>query len=149
MSHISFCCLIPKIRVGLLEWCAWFLRMKHPGEDKTKSNPASTDVKAGMESGHSASPEFGAGELLLTKYPSPTVSSNESELANILDEVRYIAKRFRDQQQVETMRSDWKFAAAVIDRLCFVIFLTFIVLCTFGFLMSAPNFTEAVSNVRS
>ncbi|XP_051919164.1 neuronal acetylcholine receptor subunit alpha-7-like isoform X2 [Hippocampus zosterae] len=141
---------MPKwIRVGLLEWCAWFLRMKRPGEDKTQSNPTSMDVKAKMESGHSASPEPGEGELLLTKYPSPTVSSSESQLANILDEVRYIAKHFRDQQQVEAMRGDWKFAAAVIDRLCFVIFLIFIVLCTFGFHMSKPNFNEDVFNVVS
>ncbi|XP_077375101.1 neuronal acetylcholine receptor subunit alpha-7-like isoform X2 [Festucalex cinctus] len=125
---------MPKwIRVVLFDWCAWFLRMKRPGEN-THSSPNSMDLKARMESVGQA----GEGEVLLTKGPSSTVSS-EPELVSILDEVRYIAKRFRDQRQGEATRSDWKFAAAVIDRLCFVIFLLFIILCTFGILISAPK----------
>ncbi|XP_061133216.1 neuronal acetylcholine receptor subunit alpha-7-like [Syngnathus typhle] len=136
---------MPKwIRVVFLDWCAWFLRMKHPGED-------SMDLKARMASVHPASAnsglieKVGEGELAFTKDLSSTVGCSEPELANILDEVRYIAKRFRDQQQGETMRGDWKFVAAVIDRLCFVIFLLFLILCTFGIFVSAPNITEAVS----
>ncbi|XP_077374533.1 CHRNA7-FAM7A fusion protein-like [Festucalex cinctus] len=138
---------MPKwIRMVLFDWCAWFLHMKRPGEDSQNS----MDHKARMESVHPASPDSGMagrageGEILLTKVPSSTVSS-EPELAKILDEVRYIAKRFRDQHQQEATRNDWKFAAAVIDRLCFMIFLLFIILCTFVILMSSPNITEAIS----
>ncbi|XP_061669946.1 neuronal acetylcholine receptor subunit alpha-7-like [Syngnathoides biaculeatus] len=136
---------MPKwIRVVLFDWCAWFLWMKHPGEDKTQGSPASMDLKGRMESIHPSPSDSGLvgtgeGEVLLTK------GTVEAELANILDEVRYITKHFHDQHQEESTRNDWKFAAAVIDRLCFVIFSLLIILCIFGILLSAPNITEVVS----
>lgn len=72
-------------------------------------------------------------------------SALETELNLILEEVRYIARRFRGQDEEETVCSEWKFAAAVIDRLCLVAFSLFTILCTIGILMSAPNFVEAIS----
>lgn len=72
-------------------------------------------------------------------------SALEVELNQILEEVRYIARRFRGQDEEETVCSEWKFAAAVIDRLCLVAFSVFTILCTIGILMSAPNFVEAIS----
>lgn len=69
----------------------------------------------------------------------------EAELLQILEEVRYIARRFRSQDEEETVGNEWKFAAAVIDRLCLVAFSVFTILCTIGILMSAPNFVEAIS----
>ncbi|KAL0155542.1 hypothetical protein M9458_049805 [Cirrhinus mrigala] len=69
----------------------------------------------------------------------------EQELAKILEEVRYIAKRFRNQDEDENVCNEWKFAAAVIDRLCLMAFSIFTILCTIGILMSAPNFVEAIS----
>lgn len=72
-------------------------------------------------------------------------STLEAELNQILEEVRYIARRFRGQDAEETTCSEWKFAAAVIDRLCLVAFSLFTILCTIGILMSAPNFVEAIS----
>lgn len=69
----------------------------------------------------------------------------ELELAKILEEVRYIAKRFRNQDEDENVCNEWKFAAAVIDRLCLMAFSIFTILCTIGILMSAPNFVEAIS----
>ncbi len=69
----------------------------------------------------------------------------ELELAQILEEVRYIAKRFRNQDEDKSMCNEWKFAAAVIDRLCLMAFSIFTILCTIGILMSAPNFVEAIS----
>ncbi|XP_035769367.1 CHRNA7-FAM7A fusion protein-like [Neolamprologus brichardi] len=79
-------------------------------------------------------------------YVVPTGGSAlETELNQILEEVRYIAGRFRGQDEEETVCSEWKFAAAVIDRLCLVAFSLFTILCTIGILMSAPNFVEAIS----
>lgn len=72
-------------------------------------------------------------------------SALEEELNQILEEVRYIARRFRGQDEEETVCSEWRFAAAVIDRLCLVAFSIFTILCTIGILMSAPNFVEAIS----
>lgn len=66
-------------------------------------------------------------------------------IVKILEEVQFIAMRFRKQDEGEEICSEWKFAAAVIDRLCLVAFSLFAIICTFTVLMSAPNFIEAVS----
>lgn len=66
-------------------------------------------------------------------------------IVKILEEVQFIAMRFRKQDEGEEICSEWKFAAAVIDRLCLVAFTLFAIICTFTILMSAPNFIEAVS----
>ena len=67
------------------------------------------------------------------------------EISRILEEVQYIAGRFRDRDRGDAICSEWKFAAAVVDRLCLVAFSLFSIICTFTILMSAPNFIEAVS----
>ncbi|XP_051552617.1 neuronal acetylcholine receptor subunit alpha-7-like [Myxocyprinus asiaticus] len=172
-------------RVVLLNWCAWFLRMKRPGEDRVRSACHNTHPRSslssvylnistgvaqstngnllyigfrGMDAIHYASsPDsgvicsqlVGTGEedVLLPGAQAPSVNSGhgDSELSKILDEVRYIAKRFRDQDEEETVCNEWKFAASVIDRLCLMAFSLFTILCTIGILMSAPNFVEAIS----
>ncbi|XP_047437084.1 neuronal acetylcholine receptor subunit alpha-7a [Mugil cephalus] len=174
-------------RVILLNWCAWFLRMRRPGEERVRSachNKArrssltSMDLNAsasasqsnngnmlyvglrGLESiqysAAATSPDSGvlsgrlvarAGEdeLLLSPGNSSSVGHVEAELAKILDEVRFIAKRFRDHDEDDSVCNEWKFAASVIDRLCLMAFSVFTILCTIGILMSAPNFVEAIS----
>lgn len=175
-------------RVFLLNWCAWFLRMKRPGEDKVRpacpnkglrtslssmdippngtstgpptstsnmlyvsvrgldSNPhstAATSPDSGVMCGRLL--RTGEEELLMPSTHGYSVGSTEPELGKILDEVRYIATRFRDQDQEEMVCNEWKFAACVIDRLCLMAFSVFTILCTIGILMSAPNFVEAIS----
>ena len=83
--------------------------------------------------------------MLLLKAQGSSVGGVEPELAKILEEVHYIAKRFHNQDQNESVCNEWKFAAAVIDRLCLMAFSIFTILCTIGILMSAPNFVEAIS----
>lgn len=68
-----------------------------------------------------------------------------SDLAKILEEVKYITRRFRKKDEDVNLCNEWKFAAAVIDRMCLMAFSFFTILCTFGILMSAPNFVEAIS----
>ncbi|KAA0724725.1 Neuronal acetylcholine receptor subunit alpha-7 [Triplophysa tibetana] len=179
-------------RVLLLNWCAWFLRMRRPGEERIRlachNRPRHGSVSSvelsvsqgalqptsgnmfyigfrGMEGVHYASSHnsgvlcshlMGSSEDVL--LPGATVSSLgggsggrglggalEPELAKILEEVRYIARRFRSQDENESLCNEWKFAAAVIDRLCLMAFSIFTILCTIGILMSAPNFAEAIS----
>uniref|UniRef100_A0A3Q0SLC7 Neuronal acetylcholine receptor subunit alpha-7 n=1 Tax=Amphilophus citrinellus TaxID=61819 RepID=A0A3Q0SLC7_AMPCI len=174
-------------RVILLHWCAWFLRMRRPGEERVRSachnktrrsSLTSIDLNAsasasqstngnmlyvgvrGLESIHCSTAatscdsgvlcgrlvgRAGEDEMLLPAGQVTPVGSLELEMAKILDEVRYIAKRFRDQDESETICNEWKFAASVIDRLCLMAFSLFTILCTIGILMSAPNFVEAIS----
>lgn len=186
-------------RVILLNWCAWFLRMRRPGEAKVRlachnaakrrrGSLSSLELSVsqgslrhppqvtngnllyvgfrGMEGLHYASPA--EPELLCSRLVGSGLageedvvragggargrgggaaggSTLEAELNQILEEVRYIASRFRGLDEEETVCSEWKFAAAVIDRLCLVAFSLFTILCTIGILMSAPNFVEAIS----
>ncbi|XP_007231257.2 neuronal acetylcholine receptor subunit alpha-7 [Astyanax mexicanus] len=187
-------------RVLLLNWCAWFLRMRRPGEERVRSachnkqlhrgSVSSVELSVsqgalqpnnsnmlyigfrGMEGVHyTTSPDSGmlcgrimGGSEEDVLLPGATVSSyqgrvgvggrvtggvvggaTETELAKILEELRYIARRFRNQDEDESVCNEWKFAAAVIDRLCLMAFSIFTILCTFGILMSAPNFVEAIS----
>ncbi|XP_058859109.1 neuronal acetylcholine receptor subunit alpha-7 [Acipenser ruthenus] len=175
---------MPKwIRVLLLNWCAWFLRMKKPGEDRKhltyKYNPhahhssassiemnvipgqQSTNGNMNMYFGYHAMdspccPTSSDSGVMCGRttssptedhqtIPTRTLSENIPEIAKILEEVNYIASRFRDKDEGEAICSEWKFAAAVVDRLCLVAFSLFSIICTFTILMSAPNFIEAVS----
>ncbi|XP_073687390.1 neuronal acetylcholine receptor subunit alpha-7-like [Garra rufa] len=186
-------------RVLLLNWCAWFLRMRRPGEERIRlachnkhtrrGSISSVELSVsqgalqpnnmlyigfrGMEGVHYASshdshsvlcsrlmasaeedvllpgatvPTLGGGAAIGGRVNAGLVGgASEVELAKILEEVRYIAKRFRDQDEDENVCNEWKFAAAVIDRLCLMAFSIFTILCTIGILMSAPNFVEAIS----
>uniref|UniRef100_H3DJK1 Neuronal acetylcholine receptor subunit alpha-7 n=1 Tax=Tetraodon nigroviridis TaxID=99883 RepID=H3DJK1_TETNG len=69
----------------------------------------------------------------------------DPQLSAILEEVRYMADRFREQDEANSAADQWKFAGAVIDRLCLVAFSVFNIICTISILMSAPNFVEAIS----
>nr|XP_056722011.1 CHRNA7-FAM7A fusion protein [Euleptes europaea] len=166
-------------RIILLNWCAWFLRMKRPGEDKVrpacqhKRRCSLSSVEMNTVSGQQSSngnmlyigfrglegvhctPTTDSGvicgrmtcstpdedNLLHSGHPSET----DPDLTKILEEVRYIANRFRDQDEAEAICNEWKFAASVVDRLCLMAFSVFTIICTIGILMSAPNFVEAVS----
>uniref|UniRef100_A0A3Q1IB24 Neuronal acetylcholine receptor subunit alpha-7 n=1 Tax=Anabas testudineus TaxID=64144 RepID=A0A3Q1IB24_ANATE len=157
-------------RVILLNWCAWFLRMRPPGEAKVhlachnaakRPHGSLSSLELSVSQGSLRHhPQVSNGNLLYVgfrgmeglHYTSPAEpellsggSTLEAELNQILEEVRYIARRFRGQDEEETVCSEWKFAAAVIDRLCLVAFSLFTILCTIGILMSAPNFVEAIS----
>lgn len=156
----------------LLQWCAWFLRMKKPGDERkspysyssTSSlqmgsvpsqmgtnghtnlyfgfhSPDSTCCPNSSDSGVSCGVSCSGGH----REPALALSGEQRELQRLLVEVSYLAQRFRAQDEAEAVRGEWKFAAAVVDRLCLVAFSLFSIVCTFAILMSAPNFIEAVS----
>uniref|UniRef100_A0A8D3CKD4 Neuronal acetylcholine receptor subunit alpha-7 n=1 Tax=Scophthalmus maximus TaxID=52904 RepID=A0A8D3CKD4_SCOMX len=169
-------------RVILLNWCAWFLRMRRPRKARVR---LACHNAAKRRRGSLSSLELSVSQGALLHHPQVTNgnllyvgcqgaeglhydyeeevlragggarggggggavggSALEAELNQILEEVRYIAARVRGQDEEEQLCSEWKFAAAVIDRLCLVAFSLFTILCTIGILMSAPNFVEAIS----
>ncbi|XP_038660163.1 neuronal acetylcholine receptor subunit alpha-7 isoform X2 [Scyliorhinus canicula] len=173
---------MPKwVRVVLLNWCAWFLRMKKPGEGKSsmpyRYNQQQQQCISSMEMSGLPGQRSSNGNMVYFGYhtmenpccppssdsgvmcgritcsPSEDNGSAQSgpqvgsspEMVKILEELQFIGRRFRDQDEGEAICSEWKFAAAVVDRLCLVAFTVFSIICTFAILMSAPNFIEAVS----
>uniref|UniRef100_A0A673FMA7 Neuronal acetylcholine receptor subunit alpha-7 n=1 Tax=Sinocyclocheilus rhinocerous TaxID=307959 RepID=A0A673FMA7_9TELE len=177
---------MPKwVQVVLLQWVAWFLRMKRPGESEDPERPPCAPhlrrCSSGSQSGSlqnapgsastnsannngnllyigfSSLDEASPGRLQSATSPAltvlqPSAASHSQSGGNglskhsaILEEVRFVADRFRGQDENDSVSEQWKFAAAVIDRLCLVAFSVFNIICTISILMAAPNFVEAVS----
>ena len=66
--------------------------------------------------------------------PSPDdVSPAVPELTSLLGELRYITRRMRSDEEREEVISDWKFAAMVIDRLCFYVFSAYLLMLSVVF----------------
>lgn len=106
--------------------------------------PPSTD-SSGLVCGSGGHPNGSSQHDIHSEQTRTLLLEQLPEISRILEEVQYIARRFRDQDEGEAICSEWKFAAAVVDRLCLVAFSLFSIICTFTILMSAPNFIEAVS----
>lgn len=110
---------------------------------------SSVELKAGASQSNNGNMLYPTTDSDAEKLLPATRSSSgvgvEPMLARILDEVRFIARRYRNQDDEVAVCNEWRFAAAVIDRLCLVVFSFFIILCTFGILLSAPSFVDAVS----
>ncbi|CAI2733264.1 unnamed protein product [Schistosoma spindalis] len=63
----------------------------------------------------------------------------KSDLELIINELRFITKKLRDNEKESLISLEWKFAARVIDRFCLVIFSVCNIVVTFAILCSAPN----------
>lgn len=100
-----------------------------------------------MDTGCPSTVSSGGGFVLGTAGLGGCSASGmgDPQLSAILEEVRYVADRFREQDEADSAADQWKFAGAVIDRLCLVAFSVFNIICTISILMSAPNFVEAIS----
>ncbi|XP_053207683.1 neuronal acetylcholine receptor subunit alpha-7-like [Panonychus citri] len=61
------------------------------------------------------------------------------QLDDILNEIQFMTNRIRKEDHVIEILDDWKFAAIVIDRLCFVMFSTFSIISSSICFMSAPH----------
>ncbi|CAI4224447.1 unnamed protein product [Auanema sp. JU1783] len=62
-----------------------------------------------------------------------------SELKKISGQIKIIRKRSDEEERDELVENEWKFAAMVIDRLCLFVFTVFIVVSTFGIMLSSPH----------
>lgn len=105
--------------------------------------PPPSNIDTGCPSTVSSGGGYGMGTAGLGGCSAAGLG--DPQLQAILEEVRYMADRFREQDEAESAADQWKFAGAVIDRLCLVAFSVFNIICTISILMSAPNFVEAVS----
>lgn len=66
-------------------------------------------------------------------------SPTRYELRAILKELRFITDKMKSQDDDDAITSDWKFAAAVIDRLLLWVFAIATVLSSVTILLAAPN----------
>ncbi|KAL8602194.1 hypothetical protein ACOMHN_022708 [Nucella lapillus] len=61
------------------------------------------------------------------------------DIVCILKEIRKITGKFRREEEENDVRNEWKFAAMVIDRACFIVCLLFTFGSTFAIMWSAPH----------
>ena len=65
-------------------------------------------------------------------------NSIRAELLAILNELRFITRKIKDENDNAEETNDWKFAAMVIDRLCFWIFSLYLIVATIA-IFTAPK----------
>uniref|UniRef100_A0A914UM32 Uncharacterized protein n=1 Tax=Plectus sambesii TaxID=2011161 RepID=A0A914UM32_9BILA len=69
----------------------------------------------------------------------PAVHAQLLMLHRVYTELKFITQRMQQEDEDEDAQNDWKFAAMVVDRLCLIVFSTFIVASTCGIMFSAPH----------
>jgi len=62
-----------------------------------------------------------------------------TDLLAILNELRWMTSKLKDDAEDGSATNDWKFVAMVIDRLCFWVFTFYYVLGSLVIFMRAPN----------
>lgn len=70
-----------------------------------------------------------------------------SELLAILNELRFITHKVKADNEATEEANDWKFAAMVIDRLCFITFSLYLIVATMAIFFSAPNIMGSVEGI--
>ena len=76
----------------------------------------------------------------ITNAMDTTFGSNvKGELLGILNELRFITHKLKADNENQDEINDWKFAAMVIDRLCFWIFTLYLVITTIAIFFNAPH----------
>ncbi|BFY97102.1 hypothetical protein BsWGS_00141 [Bradybaena similaris] len=140
-------------------WLAWILRMKRPGvassrrsfsqraqvkdfklgplEEKSRSlmsNVLDMDDDPRMNNGSTT------GFLLkMEEGIGMTSSSVRHDITGILRELKKVTTKIRKDEEENDIKNEWKFAAMVMDRMCFVICILFTVGSTLAVMASAPN----------
>jgi len=66
-------------------------------------------------------------------HESQQEGSAVPELKSLLDELCYVTRRMHGDEEMEDETNDWKWAAMVIDRLCFWVCSAYYVLLTVVF----------------
>ncbi|GMR51807.1 hypothetical protein PMAYCL1PPCAC_22002, partial [Pristionchus mayeri] len=57
----------------------------------------------------------------------------------MMSELKVISNKIRKEEFIHSVRADWMFAAMVIDRICFITFSTFLIICIIVLSHSAPH----------
>lgn len=112
--------------------------------DLTPVDPVSS---SGGRSTPSAVPPPGTapkGELSCPTHGTP-LRRARNELQAILNELKFVTRKIRDDDVGTDEMNDWKFAAMVIDRLCFWIFTIYLVVATLAIFFSSPNLRTVIS----
>ena len=79
------------------------------------------------------------GTYIANSFDEPFKANVKGELLSILSELRFITHKIKEGNENQDEINDWKFAAMVIDRLCFWIFTSYLVITTVAIFFKAPH----------
>jgi len=149
----DMCKMPPWIRKLVCEWLARALRMSRPGRGLEKSLPEDKMQRLAAwvprSGSHFSDVEDTGNAIQLDDFPSVRSGKIDSEdggaynlgnkLQAILEELHFITRKIKEDQETAEEASDWKFAAMVIDRLCVWVFSVYIIVTSLTIFFSAPN----------
>jgi len=149
-------CRCFQVKKIVCEWLAWALRMSRPGHDLSREfllqkahmrelesrNPPSRSLLSNIRDVDNSIP-VNVNDMYMrcTRLEEGGLHNVRNELLAILNELRFITRKIKDNNESDEVTGDWKFAAMVIDRLFFWIFSVAFVITTIGIFFSAPNLT--------
>lgn len=154
---LKFNSLLFQVRKLICEWLAWVLRMTRPGRELTRQfllrkarmreleskSPPSLSLISNIKDVDNAIPLNDYPPLRSVRIDECGLHSVRNELLGILNELRFITHKIKEDDDAADETNDWKFAAMVIDRLCFWIFSVYLVVTTLAIFFSAPNMFKA------
>lgn len=80
----------------------------------------------------------------VTSHQTPTCHNLRSEILAVLNELRFITRKMKEDGDEKEQMNEWKFAAMVVDRLCFWIFLLYLVCFTGAIFLSPPTILDSL-----
>ncbi|OAF71716.1 Acetylcholine receptor subunit alpha [Intoshia linei] len=143
------------VRILICDWMACILGLTRPGKDLSRQFLLRKSKMRNLESRS----QFSLSLISNIKDIDNAIPLNEiprsspwnqnqnamynikNELLSILNELRYITHKVKDNDQIEEEVHDWKFAAMVIDRFCLVLFAALTIFTTMGCFLSVPHIT--------
>lgn len=149
---------MPKwVRTVFCEWLAWLLRMSRPGKelsheglmrkasmrDLEEKVPPSLSLLANVEDIDNSIQlgSYGGGHIRSLSPEEDGLFGVRNEILAILNEIRFITRKMKDDNKSAEETNDWKFAAMVVDRLCFWVFSAYLTIGTLAIFFSAPHLT--------
>ena len=144
------------MRKLLCEWLPWCLRMSRPGKDLSRQfllrkarmrdleakNPPSLSLISNVKDVDNAIPLNEFPPLRSVRFEDGGFNNVRNELLAILNELRFMTHKIKEDNEGNDATNDWKFAAMAIDRLCFWIFTTYLTASTLAIFFSAPNMVK-------
>ena len=152
LSFFTLCYF--QIRKAICEWLAWALRMSRPGKDLSRQfllrkarmrelearTPPSISLLSNVKDVDNAIPLNDFPPVRTVRLDDGGSLLNvKNELLAILNELRFITHKIKEDNETEEEVNDWKFAAMVIDRLCIWVFSIYMIVTTLAIFFSAPN----------
>ena len=116
-----------------------FLLRKARMRELEARTPPSVSLISNVKDTDNAIPLNEFPPLRSVKMEDGGILSVKNELLAILNELRFITHKIKEDNEANEETNDWKFVAMVIDRLCIWVFSVYMIVATVAIFFSSPN----------